>query len=57
MLVSQFVPPSPSTAVSTSLFSTSASPFLPLVPFFSRFHIYVLICNICFSLPNLLHFV
>ena len=29
VLLSQFVPPSPPTTVSTSLFSVSASPFLP----------------------------
>ena len=59
MLLSQSIPPSPSPTVSTSLFSTSASPFLSCKQVhqyhFSRFHIYALICNIYFSLYDLLH--
>ena len=57
-LLSQSVPPSPSLSVLPSLFSTSAFLFLPLKEvhqgYFSRFHTYVLIYNICFSLPDLL---
>ena len=53
MLLSQFIPPSPCLTVSMSLFSISASPSFPckLVHqyHFSRFHIYALICDICFS--------
>ena len=45
--------------MSTSLFSMSASLFLPCkqvhLYHFSRFHIYVLIYSICFSLSDLLH--
>ena len=45
--------------VSIHLFSTSVSQFLPWKPVhlynFSRFHIYVLIYDICFSLSDLLH--
>ena len=45
--------------VSIYLFSTSVSLFLPCKPVhlyhFSRFHIYVLINGICFSLSQLLH--
>ena len=45
--------------VSICLFSTSVSQFLPCKPVhlyhFSRFHIYALICDICFSLSDLLH--
>ena len=59
VLLFQFVPPSPSLSVHTSLFSTSAFLFLPLKEvhqgYFSRFHTYVLIYNICFSLPELPH--
>ena len=59
MLLSQSVPPSPSPTVSTSLISTSASPFLSCkqvhLYHFSRFHTYALICNIYFSLYDLLH--
>ena len=59
VLLSQFIPSSPSFTVSTSLFSTSAFPLLPCIQVprydFSRFHIYVLIYNICFSLSDLLH--
>ena len=47
--------------LSIHLFSTSVSQFLPWKPVhlyhFSRFHIYVLIYDICFSLSDLLHFV
>ena len=47
--------------VSIRLFSTSVSQFLPCklvhLYYFSRFHIYVLICDICFSHSDLLHFV
>ena len=46
MLLSQFAPPSPSPAVSTGLFSMSASLFLPENRFIkyhlSRLHIYAL---------------
>ena len=53
MLLSQFVPPSPSPAVSTSPFSMSASLFLPYKQVHqyhsSTFHIYVLMYDICFS--------
>ena len=45
--------------VSICLFSTSVSQLLPCKParlyHFSRFHIHVLIYNICFSLSDLLH--
>ena len=45
--------------VSIRLFSISVSQFLPcklVHPYhFSRFHIYALICDICFSLSDLLH--
>ena len=45
--------------VSIRLFSTSVSLFLPCKPVqlyhFSRFHIYALIYDICFSLSDLLH--
>ena len=54
---SQFVPPSPSPAPFTSPFSTSVSIFLPCKEVhqyhFSRLYIYVLICDICFSLTSL----
>ena len=47
------------TLVSIRLFSISVSLFLPCKPVhlyhFSRFHIYVLIYDICFSLSDLLH--
>ena len=59
MLLSQFVTLSPSSTVCTSLFSRSASPFLlcELLHHYycSRFPIYVLIYDICFSLSGLLH--
>ena len=61
--ISQFIPPPPpppfSPLVSIRLFSTSVSLFLPCKPVhlyhFSRFHIYALIYDICFSLSDLLH--
>ena len=59
MLLSRLLPSSPSPAVSTSLFSTSASLFLPCSWIyqyhFSRFHIYGWTYDICFSLSDLLH--
>ena len=59
----QFIPQPPAlhfpTLVSIGLFSTSVSLFLPCKPIhlyhFSRFHIYALIYDICFSLFDLLH--
>ena len=56
VLLSQFtLPPT----VSIHLFSISTSPFLPYkqvhLYHFSRFHIYALIYNICFSLSELVH--
>ena len=63
--ISQFIPPPPPPhpcfppLVSIRFFSTSVSLFLPCKPVhlyhFSRFHIYVLIYDICFSLSDLLH--
>ena len=62
--ISQFIPPPPPTPhlhplVSIHLFSISVSLFLPLKPVhlyqFSRFHVYALIYDICFSLSDLLH--
>ena len=63
--ISQFITrPPPDTnhfppLVSVRLFSTSVSQFLPCKPVhlyhFSRFHIYALIYDICFSLSHLLH--
>ena len=65
--ISQFIlppllnPPTPRfpPLVSICLSSTSVSLFLPCKPVhlyhFSRFHIYVLIYDICFSLSDLLH--
>ena len=65
--ISQFIPPPPPPPpprhcpplVSIRLFSTSVSLFLPCKPVhlyhFSRFHIYALIYDICFSLSDLLH--
>ena len=54
MLLSQFISSSPFPAVSTSLFSMSASPFLPCRQVhqyhFSKFHVVALIYDICFSL-------
>ena len=59
MLLSPFVPPSPSLTVSISPFSTSASPFPPCKYIhqyhFSRFRIYTFIYGIRFSLSDLLH--
>ena len=58
VLLSQFVPPSPSPAEFTSPSSTSVYLFLPFkcspVPFF-KFHMHALIHYICFSLSDLLH--
>ena len=52
MLLSQFIPPTPSPAVSVSLFSMSVSLLLSCTwvhqYHFSRFHMYVLIYDICF---------
>ena len=63
--IAQFITPPPHThrrfppLVSICLFSTSVSQFLPCKPVhlyhFSRFHIYALISNTCFSLSDLLH--
>ena len=59
ILISQLVPPSPSPHVSTCPFSTPMSLFLPCkkvhLYHFSRFHIYALVYNICFSLSGLFH--
>ena len=64
--ISQFITPSPPPAtafpalVSIHLFSTSVSQFLPCkrvhLYHFSRFHMYALICDICFSLSDLLRY-
>ena len=56
MLLFKFVPPSPFSTVSTILFSMSASPLLPCKQaqqYPSRFHVYVLIHDTCFSLSDL----
>ena len=63
--ISHFIPPPPpspthfSPMVFICLFSTSVSLFLLCKPVhlyhFSRFHIYVLIYDICFSLSDLVH--
>ena len=60
--ISQFITPPPHhfpPLVSIRLFSTSVSLFLPCKPVhlyhFSRFHIYALIYDSCFSLSDLLH--
>ena len=62
--ISQVIPPPPPprgfpSLVSIRLFSTSVSQFLPCKPVhlyhFSRFHIYALTYDICFSLSDLLH--
>ena len=59
VLLSQFVPPSPSHTISTSLFSMSGFPLLPCKYVhqyhFSRIHAHVLIYNICLSLSDLLN--
>ena len=61
MLLSPFIPPSPSHSHSTStnLFSMSASLLLPYkqvhLYHFSRFHVHTLTYGICFSPPDLLH--
>ena len=59
MLLSQFRPPSPYLLVHLSILyicvSIPALELGSLVPFFSRFHIYVLIYSICFSFSDLLH--
>ena len=56
-LPSQFVPPSPPRSVSASPFSMPESLFLPCTWVhqyrFSRFHVHVLINNICCSFPDL----
>ena len=58
-LLFPFVLPSPSPTASTGLLSISVSPLLPYKQVhwyhFSRFHIYALIYNTCFSLSDLLH--
>ena len=58
MLLSQFIPPSPSRTVHTSLLSMSAALLLPYMcvhqNHLSRFHTYVLIYDI-YSLYDLLH--
>ena len=57
--ISQFIPPPFPPLVSIRLFSMSVSLFLSCKPVhlyrFSRFHIYMLIYDICFSLSDLLH--
>ena len=59
VLPPQFVPPSPSHSGSMCLFSTSVSLFLPWksvrLYHFSRFRIYTLIYDTCFSLSDLFH--
>ena len=59
ILLFPFVPPSSSPTVSTRLFFMSVSPLLPCKKVhqfhLSRFHIYALIYDICFSLSDLLH--
>ena len=56
VLLSPSDPPSPSAAAPTRPSSTSASPSLPRKHVhqhcFSRFHVYALIYNICFSLSD-----
>ena len=60
-VLSLYIPPSPSSPLpmTTSLFSVSASPLLPCKDVhqyhLSRFHIYALIYDICFSFSDLLH--
>ena len=60
--IHHFTTPNPlrlSPLVSIHLFSTSVSQFLPCKPVhlyhFSRFHVYALIYDICFSLSDLPH--
>ena len=59
VLLSQFLPVSPSLAVCTSLSSVLIPLFVPcrLVPHyhFSRFHMYASIHKLCSSLPDVLH--
>ena len=54
--LSQFMPPSPSSAVFTSPFSLSVSVLLPCTwvhqYHLSRFHTFALICDICFSFSD-----
>ena len=54
MLLCLFIPLSPSPTIFTILFCVSASPFLPCKQVhqfhFSRFHIFALTYDICFSL-------
>ena len=65
MQISQFIPPPPPPPLSPlgvhRLSSTSVSQFLPCklvhLYHFSRFHIYALIYDICFSLSDLLYFI
>ena len=58
-LLSPLISPSPSPTVPTSLCSMSVSPLLPYKwvhqHHFSRFHIHVLIYNVCFPLSDLFH--
>ena len=58
ILLFQFVPPSPLPTMSTSLLPMSASPLLPCKQVhqspLSRFRIYALICDTCFSLSDML---
>ena len=59
VLLSQFVPPPPSPTVPTCPFSLSASPLLACgwvyQYHFSRFHIFLLIHDSCFSISDLLY--
>ena len=59
MPLSPFIPLYSSPIVSISLFSINRFPFLPCKQVhqyhFSRFHIYALMYDICFSLPDLHH--
>ena len=60
IIFSQIIPPSPFPTESKSPFFTSVSPLLPWMYdhwyHLSKFHIYVLICSICLSLSDLLHY-